>query len=242
MWYLWNIESTSQYNELKGEHLASSEYTIQTCIHNSETVPNGMLQGREYIDYGYETNAENIRTTLVVRPMLFHHNIVLSHINASDKYSLGYYNCIWMIGIWEQKDEKRNISFLTHLDPRCFLSLKWEKKSKKELELLISDLKNQSKEKTIDIVMLWWKDTSGLFQQAREYRRSICFLNDIVKEILGYNATVIGWPSIYKDIESISKKHILLDTQQRHVHFFKNFEVEDANTSINGNEISQVII
>lgn len=117
---------------------------------------------------------------------------MISNVSDEDKFSEWYKNCTWIIMIWKDKYTWKNISFMTHQDPKMFL------KHKDEFE---ADLKNKIEEITekcipwsTDVIIFWGQDYDEL--EFKEYKASVNLLNRIITRKLGKSPEVILWPKI----------------------------------------------
>lgn len=79
---------------------------------------------------------------------------VISPLDIDNKYSIGYRNCTYVIWIWKDKETWKNISFLSHQDPREFLIWKDRHENfKKDLLEILRIFQEKTIKWTIDIVI-----------------------------------------------------------------------------------------
>lgn len=146
---------------------------------------------------------------------------VISGINEANKYTEQLLDCTSVIGVGVDKTTKRNISFLSHQDPRMFLKDRTVQENfKNDLNKIINELKDRCIPGTIDIVIeggnknvkyaepiksvdfdklniqeiykFMNEQESGPFER---YQKSIKFLNRIIFNNIGFSPTVLVGPN-----------------------------------------------
>ena len=131
---------------------------------------------------------------------------VISGIDERPKFTKKLYNCTTMMVVGGSKEDRKNISFLTHQDPNQFLSLK--------KEIFVRDLKEQlqkMKEKCIDgSIDIAIAGGNLSMYDLDNYRRSVELLDLIVKEVCGFEPLVICGPK-----QEFDSDNVYFDTENR---------------------------
>lgn len=238
-------------NEVKWEHLKSPDLIIKTWIYNSpqeyHLVNNHGYSDNEpflYIDYDL-SDRDYAKECLFIWVLEDNHGFAISKISESNKYSLNFRNCTWIVAVWISKLTGQNISILTHQDPQYFLSKKktnmsswWHTKQSyfiECLEKIIWDFKDQCEEWTIDVVIFWWNSNDNFIQ----YQASISLLEKTLKYILWFHPVIVWWPSLNND--GFYNKWVFLDTKNRRVHYYKNHTNCNNNITSTSSEESKIL-
>lgn len=104
------------------------------------------------------------------------HYYLMSNVSEDDKYSLDYRNCTWVIMTWIDRISWKNISFMTHQDPKFFL--KHKSIFKNDLKQKIDEIIEKSKPWSIDVVLFWWSEWYDL--EFEEYEKGVKLLDKII--------------------------------------------------------------
>jgi hypothetical protein len=226
-------------NSLKWEHLIDSKYYIKTWIYNAawmRTSINTIFDWDfSYVDY-YRANKNVAKENLSSSN---NNSFVISKIDSSNKYSKEYLNCTWVVAIWEDKKTWENISFLSHQNVISFLRDKrWlDEEFKNKLQESINNLIEKSKDWTLDFIIVWWND----FDEYREYKETIKFLDSIIFELTGINPSVVWWPTVNNKAWKENNKDVILLTEDRRVYLFKKYSEVSENINFVANEVDKII-
>lgn len=123
---------------------------------------------------------------------------VISPVDGKDKLTERIVNCTAMVATGQEKETRKNISFMSHQNPDYFLSN--EKNKQKFLEDLhqqLEELKARSIEGTIDVAILGGSYFNKVYKGTKEaYVKSIKLLSSEVIKTLGFEPLVITGPQI----------------------------------------------
>lgn len=236
--------------ELNWVHVYSPDFLITTWVYNLPpeyflTEDHDLKKDwpMSYIDY-HISDMDYLNGILSIGTQEDDHWFGISNLDSTNKYSLEYFNCTWVIAIWCSKETKENISLLTHQDPLYFLSDKkskenpwYTKKSffEKSLEENLLKLKEKCEEWTIDIVILWWNNNDNF----KEYKSSITLLSQVIKSIMCFYPVIVWWPSINE--ETKGNKWIYLDTKNRRLYYYKKYNNIENNIISVSTEIDSLL-
>ena len=166
---------------------------------------------------------------------------VLSKIWTCPLYSNAYRDCIWVVAIWKDKETWKNISFLTHqwleYIKSTELNRDWIRKNKlfkNWFSKLLQKFKQQCEEWTVDIVILWGRNDADF----QEYKEWLHITSKIIEENLWINPSVAWWPSI-KFSTYTWDKAVLVDTKNRRILFFKEYNHPSENIDFVVNETEE---
>jgi hypothetical protein len=144
---------------------------------------------------------------------------VISECNDKSKYSTGYYNCTGIIIVGEKKEDNKQISFMSHQDPKSILSLNDKtEKFNKDLIDSINEIKNKTKQKSLDVIIF-----GGSY--GRDYKNSINALRDIIVKETEVEPTVMTGPSS-KVYDRNDDTRVYFDTQKRHLFIARPTQVD----------------
>lgn len=241
----------SEGTELNGVHLSSLDLMIKVWIYNKshdyflaeniDLLKDGPM---DYIDYHFE-DVVYANKKISDWSREDGHWYTISMLDSLNKYSLNYFNCTWIVAIWTSKKNWKNLSFLTHQDPKYFLSdeesiyNEWDTRAfsfKKYLRRKLKELKDESVEWTIDIIILWWNNNDNF----EEYKKSITFLSEVVYNIIWINPVVVWWPSV-NEIEDSIEKWIFVDTKNRRVYYYKKHNHIWSNIVCVSNDVDRIV-
>lgn len=153
---------------------------------------------------------------------------VLSVVDNNNKFSEGFFDCTGLIVAGIDKETGKNISFLSHQDPKEFL-LEKKKDFIKHLEQRLADIKNRCVLGTIDAVIVGGKYLAGNNSKGvsnkKIYLDSIELLSLEIKKTLGFEPVVINGP---KKISG--KDDIYYDNENRRLYFLRQKVNEDTGS------------
>lgn len=217
-------EKVKEVNPLYSEHLAEGVRPIMASIvdshHRDDQSTDAMLsimgQG-ENIDYFWLP--ENSRDTMISPDK---RTYIISGCDDKDKFSQNYIDCTGVVLVGTQRDTKKQISFLSHQDPKVILG-KYQDQFRRDLSKRINELKELSTHNSIDAVIFGGQDI-----WFKKYKESIKLLSEICQKVLGFEPVVLVGPNtrILK-----GDTDIYLDTQNRRVYLDRPEQRKDSNQS-----------
>ncbi len=212
-----NLENPKEeINSLKSEHLNEGVQPIIGCVISDEEF--GLLQNdfvKEFEDpsnsldvkYGeYSDELEKKGFKVIASGIC-----IISPIDDRNKKSFEYANCTGVVAVGMEKETGKNISFLTHQNPR---SLKQYKEStSRALVESLDELKSRCTEGTIDIVIVGGsyiirviKINNNTYRDGvvqDEYEESIKVLSEQVRSVFGFEPVVISGPKMLNGEEKV---------------------------------------
>jgi len=244
---LLKIGERRETDTLKSEHLKAGASPIIACVDDSEQcdifgkvhmpdVPDEVYDDSLNIDYGantYEMEKENIANS-------GQGTYLISPIDERNKLSLEYRNCTGLAAVGTSRESGKNISFLTHQYPQEFLQDS-RRAFVRDLSERLKLLKELSEEGSIDVVIYGGNyftrddgygeyDAAGrsIVEYAKDYKKSINLLSEIIKEQFGFRPVVITGPNRISN-----NQNVFFDTEHRQLHVVrprskKNFETNES--------------
>lgn len=196
-------------NPLKSEHLREGVGPIIACVGTprqfkeggSDAIPEVFSDPSLNQSNNSNRNVNYYGNPAELKSQKFknagHHSYVISPVDSSNKFSESFKNCTGLIITGLDRETGKDISFLSHQDPRYFLSGTYD------TETFVDDLRNQLTElkkrcidRTIDAVIVggnYFQDPNR--QKFREdYIASIELISKEVKDLLGFEPVVITGP------------------------------------------------
>ena len=158
---------------------------------------------------------------------------LISPISERDWTSDHYFNCTGVVAIGRDKDTGREVSFLTHQDPKYFVDGNNEEKEKFSRELVASlkELESLSEVGTVEILLLGGNFGTGNIPnrdlQQRQYKQSIKRLREIIFESLGFDPKVITGPNNIIGSETV----VVVETQKRNVWIERDKQLPEFDQS-----------
>ena len=229
-----NIMKLSKKNPLCSEHLKKGEKCIIACFGTfrdfEKTDPESCkillspssdeTSAIEVIDYDAKpSDGKNISAKTAG-----YQTYVISLISGRDKITRYLYDCTSVFAVGREKKTGKNISFLSHQDPKKFLKERYQKQFTKDLSESLEELKNRCVKRTVDIVISGgqypWKHSGAEWSWAEAeifralYRQSISLLSDIVMEVFGFEPVVISGP---KKVERSDAIMCINKTRRMHI-------------------------
>lgn len=167
---------------------------------------------------------------------------LISPIGEGIWHSDRYFNCTGVVAIGRDKNTDREISFLSHQDPRYFIDGGTNKieKFSQELRNSLEELKARSQKDTIEVLLLGGNynttaaETEGGYQH-RHYKQSIEKLRQIVQETLEFDPKVLTGPNNNVGSETA----VLVETQKRKVWIERSKQPPEFNHSFQANMLDE---
>lgn len=186
-------------HENRHDHLKKGVTPIMACIGTAEDF------GQQYLILdNHKYDSENVTNVNWDNPFVnesFKHcgfnSYTISGIDASFKCSEGFYRCTGIVVVGLDKETGKNISFMTHQDPKKIL---YESNDQfdKDLSDRLKDLLTRSEKGTVDAVIFGGNVSSYIGVEDStaniNYRDSIKKLSCILRERLGFNPLIITGP------------------------------------------------
>ncbi len=217
-------EKAKEINPLHNEHLAEGVRPIMASIVDSydrdsqstEAMLRIMNRG-ENVDFFWLP--ESSRDTMVSPDKKTY---IISGCDDKDKFSQNYIDCTGVILVGTQRDTEKQISFLSHQDPKA-ISGKYQDRFRRDLSKRINELKELSADNSIDAVIFGGQDI-----WFKKYKESVKLLSEICQKVLGFEPVVLAGPNtrILK-----GDTDIYLDTQNRRVYLDRPEQRKDSNQS-----------
>ena len=153
----------------------------------------------------------------------------ISEANEKDKYSKRYNNCTGVVVVGEEKNSKKQISFLSHQNPRVFLGY-GKNKFIKDLKESIKEIKDKTKEGSVAVSVF------GGNKGNNQYKESIKLLGEVTTEELNFEPNVVTGPNL-KSIEGSTR--VYFDTQNRRLYIVRPHQESEANENYLPSEIKE---
>lgn len=197
-------------NKKTNKHLREGVSPIVACVGNSEDFKydgkiNWILSGKP-INYAHDiafgAKPEELKRDVFEFKNDGHESYVISPVDSIDKYSKNYHDCTGVIITGKEKGTGKNISFMSHQDPSYFLGAH-SQKFPEDLTNQIQELKKRCEGGTIDAVIFGGRYAKGKNYEVsnpgrdlfiEEYKKSIRFLSENIKSLVGFEPLVIVGP------------------------------------------------
>jgi hypothetical protein len=161
---------------------------------------------------------------------------VISTIDEANKYSRDYFDCTGLVVTGIDKETGRNISFLTHQDPKKFLKKKKEE-FVADLNRRLEEMRSRCVSGTIDAVIVGGNydedESEKKISFAKNYLDSISLLTDEVKKSLGFEPIIINGPKT-----TLNQDDVFCDNEHRRLYFLRP-AVNNNTQSFNNSEINK---
>jgi hypothetical protein len=141
-----------------------------------------------------------------------------SDVDSMDKLSRDYIYCTAIVAVASSKENKQNISFMTHQDPYKFLQTNY---FEEQLKKCLKKLKNQAIPGSIDINILGGSYLINDTYIQRIYKDQIKEIGNIIKKNLGFEPVVAVGPNLHENLRDHSVD-IYLNNQYRRIFLLKN--------------------
>ncbi|MCK9351729.1 MAG: hypothetical protein WCT49_05160 [Candidatus Paceibacterota bacterium] len=225
----------AELNTLKSEHLnegvrpiIAGVGTLSEFYQEEDSIVRKIFKGPEndttLDDVNYFDSPENLTNRNYKNPS--EDSYVISPVNDKDKISRSYRDCTGIAVSGVDKETGKNISFLSHQDPKYFLSEQNTDAFFKDLEGQIAELKKQCLPGTIDAVIFggnyYVGRKGGKF--SKNYIGSINILSTKISPLLGFTPAVITGPKTGDGGESI-----YFDNENRRLYIVR-LRVGDSGT------------
>jgi hypothetical protein len=137
---------------------------------------------------------------------------LISKIDDSDKFTENLYDCTTLVVVGTEEDNKKQISFISHQDPKSFLNSSNKDEFISDLEQSLNEIKNKCKPGTIDAIFVGglYKNTYSVLRREvninpgeKNYINSIELISAEVKKTLGFTPPTINGPKIIKGPDSV---------------------------------------
>lgn len=156
----------------------------------------------------------------------------ISECNDSPKYSTKYYDCTGIIIVGEEKEGSKQISFMSHQDPQAILDTDNKKEEfNKDIIDSINEIKNKTKEKSIDVIIF-----GGSY--GRNYKKLINELRDIIIKEMGIEPVVMTGPNC-RVYDYNDDTRVYFDTQNRRLFIARPDQYSEVNESYFASEIEE---
>lgn len=214
----------------KEHHLKFGEKQIIACLINGDTenpnqkrdmVKSLSLEGDQIQNVNFNGVYDDLKKDGYITGKT-DHSYVISPVSESNKFSEGYVNCTGIVVSGKDKITGKYISFLTHQNPRYFLSaLKDEFVS--DLQNRIREIKERCEDGTIDALVFGGMyddlDPNGLISE--KYDESIELIIGEVKKSLGFVPQILNGPKIDNLFGGIGKDNFYFDNEKRKAYFIR---------------------
>ncbi len=135
---------------------------------------------------------------------------VISDVNSKDKFSVGLYDCTGLIIVGEDKKTNKNISLLSHQDPKEFLTPRLIDSFKLHLIERIKKISEKSKKGSIDAIIF-----GGNTRSKENFKKSIELVSKLVLDQLKFEPTVATGPK-----ERYGATNMYFDNKNRRAYLF----------------------
>jgi hypothetical protein len=159
---------------------------------------------------------------------------VLSIVDNSNKFSEGFCDCTGIVIAGIDKETGKNISFLSHQDPKAFL---FNKKDDfiNHLKQRLIEIKDRCVAGTTDAVVVGGNYLNGTdrkgFHYKQKYLNSVKLLSLEIKNVLGFEPVIINGPKTI-----IGQDDLYYDNENRRLYFVRP-EVNYKTGSFNNSKI-----
>lgn len=241
---------------IKFSHLEKGFKPITTCIDTTEfmdefsSFPFKDLEQKspnEVDDIDYSEGTNNLDKKNILNGG--YQTYVISDLSSKDKYSTGMYDCTGIVLVGEDTETNKNISILSHQDPKEFLKSNISISFKNHLILSLEKIVKQSKKGSIDALIVGGnthdhEDDPALSYGEKKYLNSIKFVGEIIRDKLGFDPTVITGPkgtsggnNVYFDTKN-RRLYLSIPDQTNNVtyHDFKSENVTEQLKKIKEHE------
>ncbi len=166
------------------------------------------------------------------------YSYVISALSESNKASTEYYNCTGVAAVGRDRRTGKNLSILSHQDPRFFLNKK--ENFAKDLVTSLEEMVERSEPGSIDVVIFggnYTAESQSVLDEhesertkVHDYRDSIAILSQIINDVVGMDPQVILGPDTSFNVDGTG---VVLDTQKRRLYVTRPNQPGQGNTNIN---------
>jgi len=190
-------------NSLKFEHLNKNIKPIMACIGNRSDFGDSIKgkfeeQHQKIHNVNYESELDILKRKKFLNGG--RQTYVMSTIDDLDKFSEGFYDCTGLVVVGVDKNTGKNISFLTHQDPKQFLNQKKDVFIS-HLQQQLIEIKKRCKLGTIDAVIVGGKYTADKYK--KNYIDTVKLISSKIQKNLGFEPVVINGPKLTYDSDSV---------------------------------------
>lgn len=136
---------------------------------------------------------------------------VISDLNSKDKFTTGLYDCTGLVIVGEDIETGKNVSILSHQDPKEFLSPELNESFKEHLVSSLDKITKRSKKGSIDVLIVGGNSMGTA--RKDNYISSVTFIGKIIKDKLNFDPTVITGPK-----DSSGATHVYFDNENRRLY------------------------
>ncbi len=149
-------------------------------------------------------------------------SFIISPISSANKLSKEYVNCTGLIVVGKDKETGKNISFLTHQNPRYFLGAAKEEFIS-ALESKLSEMKNRCEEGTIDAIAYggMYDDLDHDSIISEKYLESEQLIKNEVVKVLNFKPEFVNGPKIDNLFGKIGKDEMYFKNETRQAYFIR---------------------
>ncbi len=215
---------------IKENHLKFGEKQIIACLINDEETYSGQkkdiirlmsLDDKQIQNVNFDGVYEELKKAGYITGKA-DHTYIMSPVSESNKFSEGYVNCTGLIVSGKDKITGKYISFLTHQNPRYFLSsLKSEFVF--DLQNRMHEIKERCEDGTIDALVFGGMyddlDPEGIISE--KYDESIELITSEVEKTLGFAPQTVNGPKIDNLFGGIGKDNFYFDNEKRNAYFIR---------------------
>lgn len=225
-------EGPELINPVNPRHLKEGVSPIRACIGTPEQFKN--KPGAEKA--AFDDEAQNLSGThnvdyygepedLTNKKFKHDDDYVLSPVDNLDKFSKSFLNCTGIIVTGQDKETGKNVSFLSHQTPQCFLTNK-DKRNRftHNLKQRLVEIKKRSVKGTIDAVIIGGNYSEKWVRYQEDYLRSVKLLSAEAQKILGFEPLVMTGPKTLG-----GKDNVFYDNKGRRLYIMRP-EVGDGTT------------
>lgn len=166
---------------------------------------------------------------------------LISPIGEGLWHSDRYFNCTAVVAIGRDKENGKEISFLSHQDPNYFIDGSSDKVEKfsQELKDSLEELKSKTEENTVEVIFLggnYDNNYQGDDQYKNEhYKQSIEKLRGIVHDSLGFDPKVLTGPNNNIGSETV----VIVETDKRKVWVERTNQPSEFDQSYMANSLDE---
>lgn len=150
------------------------------------------------------------------------YSYVISAVNEKPKFSEGFKNCTGVVIVAKDKETKKEISIMSHQDPKKFLE-EWRETFILDLSQTIRGLQDRALPNTIDALVFGGKYKS---MNDYDYKDSVKLLSSICKAELGFEPVVITGPNLESD-----ETNAYFDTARRRFYLVREKQTGNASNN-----------
>jgi len=211
------VKSSKKFDSLKSEHLRSGEKPIMVDMGTSteDIIKKRIEKLIKIPERGFPrfvyilkkalrgldeeiSPVVNVDFSITNKKKLYDFNTagkytyLISKIDDRDKFTDHLINCTSIIATGKETHSNKNISFVSHQNPKFFLG-KEKNNFENDLTERLLELKERSEKETIDIVIVSGKYTNHR-NYKEQYKKSVEFITLVVEKVFDFEPVVVGGP------------------------------------------------